>query len=510
MALPREPRQKMINIMYLVLTAILALNVSAEVINAFKVVNKSLENSNTNLSTANAGLYTSLADKQKDPKQNQEKVQFWLANANKVKSLSDAMSTYIDGLKADLKKEADLRMKTVDGKQVEEFREDNLDAATRLFDVKGKGTELENKLKQYKQDILAINPEIKAAFENSLPIDVTPPKSQEGTVKNFTQTYFHMTPTVAALTMLSKFQNNIKNSENQVVTYCHNKIGAVEVHMDKSTILVGQNSNYLMPGQELVITAGVGAYSSTTKSSLTVNGSPINMVNGQGEYKTTVSGAGDHTVEVSGTFIGEDGKPVPVKQQIKYTVGTPGGSAVMLDKMNVFYIGVDNPVTISSGTGWDKTKVSMTGGSISPAGGPGKFIVKVSAAGKATINVNADGKNSAFEFRVKRIPDPVFMVGPSKGGRIQSVVFKNQQFCRADLENFDFDARFSVESATVYFSGAGFPSVQQAQISGNSLGGISAQLGKAMPGTSVTFDNVKVKGPDGVSRTIQGPGFILF
>ena len=77
--------------------------------------------------------------------------------------------------------------------------------------------------------------------------------------------------------------------------------------------------------------------------------------------------------------------------------------------------------------------------------------------GKTSINVNADGKTSSFDFRIKRIPDPILKVGPSSGGRVQSVVFKNQQFCRADLENFDFDARFNVVSATVYFSGANFP-----------------------------------------------------
>ena len=506
MALPREPRQKMINIMYLVLTAILALNVSAEVINAFRTVNTSLENSNGNISSSNNTLYKSLVDKLNDPKQNQDKVKKWNDNATTAKTLSTDLDNFINDLKKQLKEEAELKI--VDGQ--ESFREDNLDASTRLFENKKKGEELESRLKKYKEAMLNIDPAIKAAFANTLPIDVTPPKSIDGLHRDFTQTYFHMTPTIAALTMLSKFQNNVKNAESQVVTYCHNQIGAVEVHMDQANILVGQNSNYLMPGQELVVTAGVGAYSSSVKSSITINGSPVNMVAGQGEYKTTASGAGDHTIEVNGSFIGEDGKAVPVHQTVKYTVGTPGGAAVMLDKMNVFYIGVPNPISISSGTGWDKTHVSMNGGTLTPSGGPGKYIVKVSAVGKSSITVNADGKASTYEFRVKRIPDPIFMVGPSKGGRIQSVVFKNQQFARADLENFDFDARFSVISATVYFAGANFSNVQTATISGGSLAALNAQLTKCIPGTSVTFDNVKVQGPDGTVRVIQGPGFILY
>jgi len=358
--------------------------------------------------------------------------------------------------------------------------------------------------------MLAIDPSIKKQFENTFPVNTIPPLSQEGKQKDFTQTFFHMTPTVAALTMLSKFQNNIKNAENMIVTYCHSQIGAVEVHMDQVGVLVGQSSNYLMPGQELTVTAGVGAYSSSVKSDISINGSPVNLVNGQGSYKTTVSGAGDHTIQINGSFTNENGVKVPIHQTVTYTVGTPGGAAVMLDKMNVFYIGVPNPVTISSGTGWDKTHVSMAGGSLTPAGAPGKYIVKVNSVGKASITVNADGKASTYDFRVKRIPDPIVKVGPSSGGRIQSVIFKNQNFARADLEGFDFDAHFNIVSATMYFSGANFSNVQSAEIHGGSLEGVKSLLQKSIPGTSVTFDNVKVQGPDGIVRSIPGPGFILY
>jgi gliding motility-associated protein GldM len=500
----------MINIMYLVLTAILALNVSAEVINAFKVVDKSLMTSTDNIAVANNTLYKSLEAKLTDP-QSAEKAKIWQPKAAQAQKLSADMNAYLETLKTELKKEADLQMREVDGKQVESYREDNLDASTRLFETKGKGKELEARLAKYKSDMLAIDPAIETEFKNSLPIDITPPKSQEGTKKDFTQTYFHMTPTVAALTMLSKFQNNVKNAENQVVTFAHNQIGAVKVIYDQFAALVGQSSNYVMPGQEIEITAGVGAYSKAAQPQITIGGTSQSLdAEGRAVYKFQASGAGNHTVPVNVTYTKPDGTKESKSFNVEYTVGTPGGAAVMLDKMNVFYIGVPNPVTVSSGTGWDKTKVSMSGGTLTPAGGPGKYTVNVSAPGKASITVNADGKASTYEFRVKRIPDPVFAVGPSKGGRVQSVMIKNQQFCRAELENFDFDARFSVVSATVYFSGANFANVQTATLNGNSLAGIQAQLAKCIPGTSITFDNVKVQGPDGTVRVIQGPGFILY
>src|SRR6476620_4782452 len=98
MSLPKEPRQKMINMMYLVLTALLALNVSAEILNAFKVVDKSLQNSSTNLTSANTTLYTSLKDKLKDP-QTAKDAAVWEPIAEKAQGLSDEVYNYIEGLK---------------------------------------------------------------------------------------------------------------------------------------------------------------------------------------------------------------------------------------------------------------------------------------------------------------------------------------------------------------------------------------------------------------------------
>jgi gliding motility-associated protein GldM len=361
--------------------------------------------------------------------------------------------------------------------------------------------------------MLSIDPEIRKEFEKTLPVDVTPIQGQDGKTRDFTTSFFHMTPTVAALTILSKFQNNVKNAENQVTTYIHNQIGAVKVIYDQFAALVGQSSNYVMPGQDVEITAGVGAFSAAAKPTITIGGAPAALQpDGRAVYKFQASGAGNKSVPVTVTYTKPDGTKESKSFNVEYTVGTPSGAAVMLDKMNVFYIGVDNPVTISSGTGWDKTTVSMSGGTLTGSGS--NRTVRVSSVGGASITVTADGKSNKFDFRVKRIPDPIIKVGPSSGGRIQSVVFKNQGFVRADLENFDFAANFSVVSATVYFAGAGFQTgggVQTASISGGNLSSLSGLMQRCVPGSTVIFDNVKVQGPDGVVRTIQNPpGFQLF
>ena len=512
--LPRDPRQKMINVMYLVLIAILALNVSNEVIVAFKTVNKSIRISNDIVSESNETLYKSLEAKLADPS-SAEKAKIWEPKAMQAKKLSDEMITYIDGLKLNLKQEADLKMKwdDVSKDSVEDYREDNLDASTRLFENKGKGEELRKKLDEYKASMLAIDTGIARTFEKSFPVNTTPPRNRNDVRKDFTQTYFHMTPTVAGITMLSMFQSNIKNAENEIVTYCHNQIGAVKVIYDQFAALVGQSSNYVMPGQKVEITAGVGAYSKQAQPRISINGASAPLdADGRATYTVTASGAGNRSVPVNVTYTKPDGTSETKSFNVQYTVGTPGGAAVMLDKMNVFYIGVENPVTISSGTGWDKTKVSMSGGSISPAGGgPGKFNVKVSSPGaKAAITVNADGKASTYEFRVKTIPPPVFMIGDKEGGRIPSVNFKNQNFARAELKNFDFAYRYSLVGATVYFSGANFPSPQTAQISGGSLAGISSFLARCIPGTSVSFENIRVQGPGAPVMSISATSFVLY
>ncbi len=501
MALPREPRQKMINIMYLVLTAILALNVSAEVIEAFKTVDASLINSNTNLNNSTSTTLKSLSAKAVDPK-TAEQGKIWYPKADSASKISAALSNYIETLKTQLRTAAGSK----DG--ITDFKEDNLDASTRVFETGGVGKVLEQKLLDYKKDILALDPKINAEFANNFPVNVSGIKDKAGNVKNFTLSYFHMTPTVAAITMLSKFQNNIKNAESQVVNFCHSKVGAVEYVYDQFKTIIGTSSTYLMPGEQMTVTAGIGSFSKSAAPTITING-VTQGANAEGVAERTFPVSGSGTVNVVVNYTKPDGSKGVETKSIPYTVGIPGGAAVMLDKMNVFYIGVDNPVTIGSPTGWDKTQVSMTGGTIST--GTSKRTVRVTAIGTATINVTANGTTTPFNFRIKRIPDPIIKVGPSSGGRMQAVVFRSQQFVRADLENFDFEAKFSVTGGTVYFMNPGDRNVKQISLTSGSLAGAAEYMRTLAPGSTVIFDNIRVVGPDGQPRTIQNPpGFSLF
>jgi gliding motility-associated protein GldM len=500
MALPKEPRQKMINLMYLVLTALLALNVSAEVIEAFKTVDTSLQSSNKSIQAGNATLFASLADRLKDP-QTQKNAEIWAPVANNAKEQADQLDTYIENLKDSLKTMSGLK-KDANGKPIlnekgeEEYKLDDLNASSRLMENLKGGTALDAKLNAFRNALLA-NPEVAKEFQKTLAVEAN----------QSTTASFRMMPTVAAITLLSKYQNNVRNAESQVVTFAHNQIGKVKVVYNQFAAIVGQSSNYVMPGEKVTITAGVGAFSTDAKPVISIGGSPAAVdADGKAVRDFTADGAGEKSVMVHVSFTKPDGSTDSKDYPIKYTVGTPGGAAVMPTKMNVFYIGVDNPIKVGSPTGMEKTQVGISAGTVSGSGS--ERTVRVSAIGNVTVTVTADGKSYPFPFRVKRIPDPVFKVGDGKP-RMATVVFKNQSFCRADLENFDFDLRYSIVGATVYFYGAGFTGVQQSTISGGDLGPIKALMAKCQPGSSVSFDNVRVSGPDGV-RTIDGRTFQLF
>src|ERR687890_191392 len=101
MSLPKEPRQKMINMMYLVLTALLALNVSSEILNAFRTVNESLMNANGIIDTKNAGIFSSFERKIQDPK-TAEKARLWKEKAETASKYAEEMVGYIEGLKTGL------------------------------------------------------------------------------------------------------------------------------------------------------------------------------------------------------------------------------------------------------------------------------------------------------------------------------------------------------------------------------------------------------------------------
>jgi gliding motility-associated protein GldM len=512
MALPKEPRQKMINMMYLVLTALLALNVSSEILNAFKTVDKSLTTATGIAEKKNTEIFKSFQRKVEDPT-TREKAQQWLPKAQKAKTLSDDVFNYLESLKAELKKEAGLKVEN--GK--EDYKEDDLEAATRLFvseppSGKGKGKELYEKLRSFKDQLMAIDPAISKEVGPNLPLDI--PELKDNKAKSdWVYQFFHMTPTVAGITILSKFQNDIKNSEAQVVEFCHKEIGEVELVYDQFEAIANANASYVMPGEEIVINAGVGAFNSASKPNVSVDGASATPTpEGAFEYKFKPTSSGSKMVKIS--FVKPDGTVASVTKEIKYTVGVPSGLTVSTDKTRVFYQGLENPVSITGGSGDEKVSVSIEGNGVSSRkAGPGQYVVSCAQLGMATV-VASDGKNSQrIQIPIKRVPNPLATVGGKAGGPIPANVFRVQKGVAAELRDFVFEGvRYDVVSFTLIVTGKGFEEsgFGVAEVAGAYFNGeAQALLRRCQAGSTVVIDEIKVSGPGGTRMLDQNISFTL-
>ena len=509
MSLPKEPRQKMINIMYLVLTALLALNVSSEILNAFKTIDQSLTNANVIIQKKNQDIYKSLEAKLNDPK-TAEKAAIWAPKANKAKAMADEMFAYVESLKLALKEEAGLKIK--DGK--ESFKEDDLDATTRLFlnnkSGLSKGQELFNKLKQFKQDLAAIDPAIEKDVIPSVSLDLTIPTSNNMAAKNdWAYAYFNMTPTIAAITILTKFQNDIRNTEAKVVEYCHKEIGEVELVYDQFNAFAASNSQYLMSGEELVITAGVGAFSSAAKPTISIDGVVVPVgADGSAMYKS-VAGAtpGVQRKRVRISFLKPNGETAVVEKEVQYTIGTPSGLVVSTDKTRVFYQGLENPLSITGGGGGEKINVTVEGaGANIRKASSGQYIVTCTQTGTAVVTVNDGKQTQKLAIPVKRVPDPTPNVGNKyPSGYVNASDFRIQTGVFVDLKDFIFEGvKFNVLSYTILAFGKGFDDEILLNVKGNAFSGEAKQLIKrCQPGTNITIANITVRDPAGKERTLE-------
>ncbi|MFY7963857.1 MAG: gliding motility protein GldM [Chitinophagaceae bacterium] len=513
MSLPKEPRQKMINLMYLVLTALLALNVSSEILNAFKTVDRSLMNANGIVDKKDKEVMASFEELLKDGKTHDNAAK-WKPLADQAKQMSDQLVKEIEDLKLELKKEAGLGKGGKNEKGEDLFKEDDLEAATRLFigheGIKSnKGEELKKKLEELKKKLLELHPDIQTTLGNSLPIDVSTPDN-----KDWSQVYFHMTPTVAALTILSKFENDVKNSASQVVEFCHQQVGQVKIIFDQFQAIASQSSEYVMPGQEVKITAGVGAFSKAAAPSITIDGASVPLnAEGVAELKFNAGGTGAYSKKVVINYLKPDGTRGTTEKEIKYTVGSPTGVTASAEKVNVLYLGLDNPVRISGGTkGAEAISATVDNGNIVKGEG-GLFTVKPASAGKATVSVTVDGKTTPFNFPVKRIPNPTPMIGAYGGGSVPVNQFKANIGVRADMGDFVFEGiKFNVASFTIVCTGRGFEQTgpKFAVVNGALFTpDVKGYIEMCRAGSSVLITDITVEGPDGRRKLPASMAFNL-
>jgi gliding motility-associated protein GldM len=514
------PRQKMINMMYLVLTAMLALNVSAEILKAFAMINQSLEDTNVSIAQKNVVLYAAFESKMKDePGKTKESYD----KAMIVKRESEAMLAYIRSIKSemidlggnangeedegDYKVEQGVRTVIQDG---------NIDISSQiLVNPDGKserGMELMSKINAYRQAVLGVLP---ANDRSKVKIYVEEAKDPEPAAgsnvkKNWLQSNFGDMPLSGVITLFTKFESDIRNTETEVVSYLLGAIDAASFKFDNLEAKVIAKSNYVLTGQDYEADVLLVAYDSRQALDIRLEGGgTVPVEAGLGRYKVKASSEG---MKKWGGFIvvknPGTGEETRYPFESEYTVAKPA-AVISPDKMNVFYIGVDNPVSISApGVTPANLLPSMTAGSIT--GSNGSYVVKVSQPGEVTVNVNGkgpDGKTTGVlgssKFRVKYVPDPIATVGGLDGGQIGTAQFKAQGGMIALLKDFVFDLRFEIQSfRMIYIAPRQDPQV--ITVSGAIYSPQAAAIIRnAKPGDRFIFDEVKAIGPDKVTRKLN-------
>jgi gliding motility-associated protein GldM len=504
MAAGRETtRQKMINIMYLVLIAMLALNVSDSVLNAFKNLNDSLGTSKKNVQTGVDQLFA--AFEATKLKESPERAKPLMDKANLAKQYADELTKYVDDLRAELIKEGN----GIDPETGDVDKRANLDIAPRMMINRGKGKELKDKINATREKLISLLDEKDRANLTFTLEAKDPANAPLGQPKTWEAANFgDGTPLTAALTVLTKIGADTKNAESDVVKKIFGKMDQAVVNLDKFSAVAVAPSSYILAGQPYTAQVFLTASDSKSNPDISVGGSKLPTTDGIGKYTVTTSGEGVRTWVGSITVQQTDGtvKTYTTAPQT-YQVAKPS-AVVSPDKMNVLYIGVPNPVSVSApGIAKEKLKVSISGGQIS--GSAGHYTVMVSNVGNATITVSGDlgsGKSQvlgATIFRVKRIPPPKAVFGGKSGGTTSSANIRAQDRIFAKLDNFDFDAKFSITRFTLIV----LKPRQDAIIktgSGNVLtGDMHAALNNVTPGSTVLFKDIIAVGPDGIQQEID-------
>lgn len=554
------PRQKMIGMMYLVLTALLALNVSKSILDAFVVVNNGLEVTNKNFKNKNQVLYNEF---EKQLGMNPAKVKAYYDAANEVKAETQKVCDTIYALKKELlirvdggdidepagennDKNGDGRF-TVDDKILDLMlvnSKDNYDIPTNMFcgtDVTGKGAaaeRLKNLLISFKENLLSILGRDKIAIlnkeqvlnnykENQFGVNTNDPENagEDASSKYWETQNFYYLASVACVTMLSKMENDVRNAESDVVSTLLGQIGAADFKFDTLAAKVIAKSNYVIQGGKYEADLFVAAFSTTDDPVIIVGeGLDTNTMEliGDTTHIPVQKGVGKFVVDANAVGAKKYSAVIKVKsptgdyktyplRDIEYMVAKPA-AVVSPTKMNVFYMGVENPVDISV-SGFSSEKISATlsgGGSISKSSNG--YIVKVNRPGETKVNVSVkmdDGSSKSMGspvFRVKRLPNPVPKVAGKGGGPISKNELSAQSFVKAEMEGFDFDLNVKVTGFTVSAIINGFN--QEKKVSGSKISDEQRTIiSRAKSGTKVYFDDIKAYMPDGSTRDLGSISF---
>ena len=511
MSLPKEPRQKMINLMYLVLTALLALNVSNEILHAFKVINASIKGSNASIEGKNTQLYETIKEKASQPGQ-AEKLKPYEDRALEVKAKADEMYKYLDQWKQ--------RVIALGGGPDEDgnpVNESDINVATDMLVEKKGGDSLKDRISEARAYMLSKLDAVDTTdLAKQIPLRVEPTKKTEENPKaDWKMGYFHNVPTIAAVTMFAKFQNDVRNTESQIINKIYEEAFKKDIRFDEIKAIAVPKTSYVLTGQKVEAEILLAAYNKTLMPQVTASSGKVNPPKeGVADWEGVASGVGLQTVK-GNVSLNVNGENITRPYEFTYVVGSTGAS-IQLDKMNVFYIGVPNPITVSAaGYSVEDINVNIPGATVT--GEKGKYVVTVTTVGEVNAGISARTATGPKEvgtmkIRVKRIPDPVAEVANKSGGSLSASTFRAQLGVNAVLKNFDFDTRFTVIS----FAYSRYPKrgeyIGPYTVSGAYFAGskeVAADLARCKPGDRIFIEEIKAVGPDKNVRTLTPIALLL-
>ena len=527
---PETPRQRMIGMMYLVLTAMLALNVSVDILNAFGVVDETLRISNKNIEGKIANDYSAL-DKQKAIL-GEEKVKDAVERAEKLHKYSEEMIKYINDMKIDLlryvddtefDKEGNLKtVKTIVAK-------DNYDKPTDFFigvNNDGKAYELKKKIIEYRKNILSLVDEKRKddlAIAIGLDLDAQKYQNADKTDESWEYHNFYHLVMAACVTILNKTVGEIRNAESAVLKEIISSISAEDFKFDTIEGRAIPKSQMIFTGDSYEADIIVAAFDSKQTpevyykmgaDTLTEEqiGGATQLLGENGVVKLKIAAGGIGEQKFAGLIKikAPDGTIKHYGFSDKYMVVKPTAT-IAAEKMNVLYAAIPNPVSVSAPVPPERMRVSFPGCSAKSTGA-GKYDVTVpeSMVGRSiTISVSADmgGKTQALggtEFRVKRVPDPTSYIGGNiyGGKRSKQEILANPFLSARMGDDFAYDLRWTIASYRVTFVTRGVEDPPIAVAGGNFSDAIKSKINNAGSNTIVQFTDIRATSIAG-QRTLR-------
>jgi gliding motility-associated protein GldM len=524
-----SPRQKMIGMMYLVLTALLALNISKDILDAFVRINQSLETTSSGSMTKNQLMYAEF-DKQRgiDP----EKVQPYWEKAQKAKAQCESTYQFIETLKKKIIAETEgvsttvadtIKLANVDSK-------DNYDIPTHvLFGASEDGSGgdallLKQKIDSFRIALSMLLPE-ETGNNKIIGLETEEYITDEGK-SSWVIHHFYNSPMAATLTTLSKLQNDIRNAEFNVINTLYTNVKKDDFTFDTIAAKVVAPTNYVLQDEDYKAEIFLAAYSTTQQPQILINNNEVPVSNGMGQYIIKASTEGVHEYSGNIQLQAPNGsiKNYPFKSD--YIVAKPT-LVVSPTKMNVLYIGPENPISISvPGIPSEFIQATISGGNTLQKVSNGEYVARLSKHSPPNVEIAVSAKMptgeiktfGVFKLRAKIMPNPYpCFVKYSKEGRkeviksgskIQKSTLMSQSALFAEFEpNFDFKMNVEIVSfdVSIIKSSQALPEIPS---SGKRLSEeILKVFEKTEKGSKIIIEHIKAK--DEVGNSYNLPSMTL-